>query len=191
MRIIAGLLLAALLAACSTLNMTTANSLRSLDYMRDDIASLLIAFDVPRGIGPVRGASTLSFDVVVAGQGERHIKAVLEQADADEVEGSLPPPGTGRAYYLFGFADKDKAAIREAQAWARTLPGGLTGNSVGIALSPRLCTSGGVDPSSARVSVLIALPGQGGLAPLIDRARLSDLLAQSGGGALPPCADAD
>jgi hypothetical protein len=187
-RVIAGLCIALLLAACSTLNLDTANRLRSLDYMHDDIASLLIAFDVPRGIGPVLGASTLSFDVVIAGQGERHVKAVLAEADADDVAGRLPPPGAGRAYYLFGFADRDKAAIRDAQAWVRSLPGGLSGNSVGIALAPRLCTNGGVEPANLTISVLLALPGEPALAPLVDRARLSDIVAQSGGTALPPCA---
>jgi hypothetical protein len=179
--------LALLLAACSTLNLDTANRLRSLDYMRDDIASLLIAFDLPRGIGPVPGASTLSFDVVIAGQGERHIDATLTQADADEVAGSLPVPAKGRAYYLFGFTDKDKAAIHDAQAWARSLPGGLSGNSLSIKLAPRLCTSGDVDVAAATVSVLVALPGQPGLAPLIDHQRLPDLVAQAGGAGLPPC----
>lgn len=179
--------LALLLAACSTLNLDTANRLRSLDYLRDDIASLLIAFDLPRGIGPVPGASTLSFDAVIAGQGERHVDAILIEADADEIGGDLPAPGKGRAYYLFGFADKDKTAIRDAQAWARTLPGGLTGNSVSIKLSPRLCTSGDIDVASATLSVLVAIPGQPDLAPLIDHQRVSEVIAQSGGGALPPC----
>jgi hypothetical protein len=187
-RAIAGLCVMLLLAGCSTLGVDTADGPRRLDYLRDDLASLLIAFDVPRGIGPVRGGSTLSLDVVVAGQGERHIKAVLAEADADQIEGTLPPPGTGRAYYLFGFADQDQAAIRDAQAWARSLPGGLTGNSLTIALAPRLCTSGGIDPATVDISVLVALPGVPRLAPLIDHARLAELLAQSGGGGLPACA---
>lgn len=188
MRVLIILLLALGLAACASFgpSLDTARP-RTLDYMRDDLASLLVAFDLPRGLAPVPNASTLSLDVVIAGQGERHIKALLTEADADDVAGSLVPPGTGRAYYLFGFTEADKAAIREAQAWARSLPGGLAGNSLSITLAPRLCAGAGVDPSSSTISVLVALPGQSGLAPLIDRQRLADTTAAAGGGPLPAC----
>ena len=36
------------LAACSSIPIGTAGKLRGLDYLNDDVASLLLAFDLPR-----------------------------------------------------------------------------------------------------------------------------------------------
>jgi hypothetical protein len=176
--------LALFLAGCSTLSVDTAARPGALDPLRDDISSLLIAFDLPRGIGPIEGASTMSVDVAVPGGEPRHIKAALVPADADAIAGHLPPPGTGRAYYLFGFADKDKAAIRDAQLAARVAK--AAGTAVTLLLAPRFCKSGDVDPKLLTISVLTALPGDTALAPLIDRQLLADTLAAAGGD-LPAC----
>jgi len=174
------------LAACTSLSLDTAAKLRALDYLNDDIASLVLAFDVPETIEPVADGSTLSFDIATPGKGERHIKAVLTHTDAGEVAGSLPPPAGERTYYLFGFSDADKTALREAQAWARTLPAG--NNSLAISLAPRFCRTAAVDPGQVRVSVLVALPGATSLAPLINGETLANLLAQSPEKDLPECA---
>ncbi|MBI4921197.1 MAG: hypothetical protein HY834_05570 [Devosia nanyangense] len=184
--LIAGLCLALLLGGCSTVNLDTAAKLRALDYLRDDVASLLIAFDVPRGLAPIEDVSTLNFDVVVPGEGERHIKAALVRAEVDDVAANLAAPGAGRAYHLFGFAKADQAAIRAAQSWAH----GDTGASshATIALVPRFCKSGALDPTQVTISVLVALPGQTQLAPLVDQQLLADVLAASGGSDLPACA---
>jgi hypothetical protein len=172
----------ALLAACSSLNLDTANRLRTLDYANDNLADLVLAFDLPRGVEPVKDRSTLIFDVTTPANGERHLRAVLVLADADETVGNLPPPAANRTYFLYGFSDKDKAALREAQAWARTLPAG--GGTIKIAMAPRFCSVAPIDPQSTNVSVLIALPGVTGLAPLISNQKLSDAMA---GASLPPC----
>jgi hypothetical protein len=181
-RLLAGLALLGL-AACSSLNLQTANRLRTLDYINDDVASLVLAFDLPRGLEPQEGGSVLSFDITTATNGEKHLKAVLARADADEIAGTLPPPATSRVYFLFGFSDKDKATLREMQGWARALPAG-SGGSIRIALAPRFCAIAPVDPGKVNVSVLIALPGETSLAPLIDNQKLADALA---GSELTPC----
>jgi hypothetical protein len=153
------------LAACSSIPIGTAGKLRGLDYLNDDVASLLLAFDLPPALEPVPDGSTVSFDITTPASGERHIKATLVAADADDLAGTLPPPTGDRNYYLFGFSDTDKTAFREAQAWARTLPQG--NNALSVSLAPRLCRTESIDPAKTTVSALIALPGATGLAPLL------------------------
>ncbi|MHB1104130.1 MAG: hypothetical protein ACYC0C_15425 [Devosia sp.] len=131
--------------------------------------------------------SVLSFDVTTPANGERHLKAVLAEAEADEIAGSLPPPAAGRTYYLFGFSEADQAALREAQAWARTLPQ-TGGNTLAVNLAPGFCRAEAVDPAQVRVSVLVALPGASSLAPLINGESLANLLVQAGNPELPVCA---
>lgn len=95
-------------------SLDTASKLRGLDYLSDDIASLLLAFDVPLTLEPIADGSVLASTSPPA-SGERHIKAVLTETDASDLAGTLPPPADERTYYLFGFSDADKAAIREAR----------------------------------------------------------------------------
>lgn len=174
------------LAACSSIPLGTAGKLRGLDYLNDDLASLLLAFDVPLTLEPAPEGSVLSFDITTPTSGERHVKATLVVADAADLAGTLPPPAENRTYYLFGFSDPDKQAIRDAQAWARKLPPGP--NALSISLVPRVCRSGEVDPARTSVSVLIALPGATGLAPLLTNTPLSTLLASAPIKALATCA---
>jgi hypothetical protein len=182
---VAALALAAL-AACSSIPIGTASKLRGLDYLNDDVASLLLAFDLPPSLEPAPEGSTLSFDITTPASGERHIKATLVIADAADLAGTLPPPAGERNYYLFGFSDTDKAAIREAQAWAKTLPSG--NNALSISLNPRLCRTEPIDPAKTTVSALIALPGTPGLAPLLSNQPLSIVLANAPIKDVPPCA---
>lgn len=175
------------LAACSSLNLGTADRLRSLDYLNDDIASLVLAFDAPATLEPIPDASLFRFDIVAPGRGERHLAAVLTRGDATAAAGTLPPPAAGRSYYLFAFSEADKQALREAQAWARGLAGDPP--QPRVALEPRFCsTVRDADPRETRVSVLVALPGSGAMEPLVDAARVADLLAGTGSSSLPPCA---
>jgi hypothetical protein len=185
-RIIAAAAILAALTACSSIPIGTASKLRGLDYLNDDVASLLLAFDLPPSLEPAQGASTISFDITTPASGERHIKATLVPADAEDLAGTLPPPTGERNYYLFGFSDPDKQAIREAQAWAKTLPTG--NNALSISLSPKLCRTEPIDPTKTTVSALVALPGTPGLAPLLSNQPLSTVLASAPIKDVPPCA---
>lgn len=176
----------AALAACSSIPIGTASKLRGLDYLNDDVASLLLAFDLPPSLEPIQGASTISFDITTPASGERRITATLVAADAGDLAGTLPPPSGERNYYLFGFSDPDKQAIREAQAWARTLPTG--NNALSISLSPKLCRTEPIEPGKTMVSALIALPGTPGLAPLLSSQSISSVLASAPIKDVPPCA---
>lgn len=175
------LLLVVALAGCTSLNVGTANRLRALDYLNDDIAALLIAFDVPYGLEPVVGKSVLAFDIGTTGE-RRQLNAVLELADAQEAAGALPPPSSQRLYFLFGFSDADKARLRDLRSWARTLPAGTV--TVNTGLSPAFCSRTVIDPATVTLSVLVALPGNTSLLPLVDRQKLSDAMK---GGTLPVC----
>ena len=174
------------LVACSSIPLGTANRLRSLDALNDDLASLLIAFDVPLSLEPIPDGSTFSFDITTPASGARHVKAVLIETDANDLAGTLPPPADARNYFLFGFSEADKVAIRDAQAWAKTLPPGA--NALSISLAPGFCRTAEIDPASVIVSVLVALPGTIGLAPLIGGQPLKALLAAAPGKDVPPCA---
>ena len=188
-RVAAALLVAAGLAACSSLSMPVAAKLKAIDYLNDDLDSLVLAVDVPETLEPIQGASTFSFTVSVPGQGERQVEAVLEPGDASEVAGTLPPPGNERTYYLFGFSDADKSKLREAQAWAKQIAQtGVAPNTPVIAITPRFCRSDTIDMAATKVSVLIALPESPALEPLLQGQSLSTLLAATGGGDLPMCA---
>lgn len=183
---VGGLAALLMLAGCTSLSLDTAARLRSLDYLNDDLAGLLLAFDLPAALEPVPAGSVLNLDVTTPASGERHIRAALVVADASEIAGTLPPPADARSYYLFGFSDADKAAIREAQAWARTLPPG--NNAMTISLSPGICRTAAIDPERVSVSVLVALPGATGLAPLIASQSVKSLLAAAPIKDLPACA---
>lgn len=174
-------------AGCASFNLGTAAQVRSLDYLHDDLASVVLAFDAPVTVEPIPDASLFRFDIVAPGRGERHLAAVLARGDATVAAGSLPPPAAGRTYYLFAFSPADQQALREAQAWARGLAGEPPRPRV--ALEPRFCTTERyADPRETRISVLVALPGTGAVAPLIDDVRVADLLAGTGSSSLPACA---
>jgi hypothetical protein len=171
------------LVGCSSLPIGQSAPVRALDYLGDDLAGALVAFDLPASLEPVPGGSTLTFDLTTPASGARHVRAVLAQSDAAELAGTLPPPADGRSYYLFGFSPSDRQAIREAQAWSRTLPGGA--GELKVVLSPALCRIGTVRADAVRVSVRVAVPGIPALAPVIaDR----PLTAVMGGAEVPPCA---
>ena len=181
-KFLAGFVVVLLLAACSTVGIPTGPGNAVLDPLRDDVASMLIAFDLPRGLGPAKG-SLFTFDVANGGPGE-HLRLTPLQADLDEVPASLPPPGVDRAYYLFAFTETDKFAIRQAQAAA--LSRGVTAKNVTLGMVPKLCTAGTVDPNLVTVSVLAVLPGRGAM-PFLNRQLLAVLLQQPGSTQMPPC----
>jgi hypothetical protein len=175
LRIGLSLALALALCGCSTLAMPEARPrARALDPVRDDLSSLLIALDLPRGVQPVATTSVLTFDA-----GTTHLRLALDYADVDGAAGMLPPPSSQRAYYLLEPSDKDKTALVAAQAAARQ-----AGVTPAISVAPQFCRDGEIDPRQVTVSALATLNGSATLTPLIDRQLLADLLA---GASLPAC----
>jgi hypothetical protein len=176
-----------LLAACSTLGVSnTAVDGPALDPVHDDVGSLLIAFDLPRGLGPAPSGQLFTYDVANGGPSE-HLRLTLAQADGDaEMLRALPPPATGRAYYLFAIAQQDRPALAAAQAAAAAR--GLAASGVKLGIVPHLCTSGVIDPNVLTVSVFATIPGKTRVMPFLDNEPLAQLLLQPGSTQMPPCA---
>ena len=185
-QLIAGICVALTLAGCASLglNAPPPPAARTLDDLSDDLGSLLIAYDLPRGIAPAEAApQDLALDV--AGATPSHVKVTLVQADVDDIPPTLPPPATGRAYYFFAIAKKDQPTLHGAQQAARS--GNVASADVTVTLTPRLCRSETIDPKQVTVSVQVVLPGSTPIAPLIDHRALADILAPAGAASLPPC----
>lgn len=177
-------LTALVLAACSTVGFgPPAPTASTLDPLRDDVGALLIAFDLPRGLGPAKG-SLFTFDVASGGPAE-HLRLTPLQADVDGIPSNLPPPGIDRAYYLFAFSEADRLAIRNAQLTAQAR--GATPQNVTLGMIPKLCTAGAVDPNVVTVSVYAVLPGRSPM-PFLSRMLLAQLLQQPGSSQMGPCA---
>ena len=170
------------LAACSTVGPGPGPATGSLDPLHDDLGSLLIAFDLPRGLGPAKG-SLFTFDVANGGPAE-HLRLTPLQADVDGIPANLPPPGADRAYYLFAFSETDKLALRNGQLTAQAR--GATAQNVTIGMVPKLCTAGTVDPNLVTVSVYAVLPGRSPQ-PFLNRIVLAALPQQPGSTQMGPC----
>jgi hypothetical protein len=181
-RLISAAFIAVALAACSTTGPGPGPANGTLDPLRDDIGATLIAFDLPRGLGPAKG-SLFTFDVANGGPAE-HLRLTPLQADVDGIPASLSPPGVDRAYYLFAFTETDKLAIRNAQLTAQAR--GATAQNVTLGMIPKLCTAGPVDPNLVTVSVYAVLPGKTPM-PFLNRTVLSVLLQQPGSTQMGPC----
>ncbi len=185
MRKILILALSLLLAACSTVGVTTGPNGPSLDAVRDDVGSLLVVLDLPRGLGPSPSTGQLfTFDIANGGPSE-HLRLTLVPADGDSY-GNLPPPGDGRAYYLFAVDAKDKPAIQAAQLAAQQR--GVSGNNVTLGIVPKLCTAGQIDQTSLTVSAFALIPGRTRLMTFLDNQPLSVLAQQPGSTQMPYCA---
>src|SRR5690348_17585230 len=114
MRLLLAAALSLVLSACSTMGLNSPSASGSLDPLHDDVGSLLIAFDLPRGLGPNNKAGQLfTFDVAQGGPTE-HLRLQLVPADADLASGHLPPPADGRAYYLYTLDVSARAQIQTA-----------------------------------------------------------------------------
>lgn len=180
LRFALALLMLAALSACSSLPVGGSAPQRTLDPTAD-LTALVLAFDLPRGVEPIERSSFFKYDAGPANAG-RHLELALARVDAGDMTDSLPPPGTQRVYYLLGFAEAGKAALREAQAWAKSQ--GITPT---IAVAPRFCRVSPIDPAAVSVAVLAVLAGEPGAAPLFERQVLADALQAAGGG-FPDCA---
>lgn len=181
-RLITAVCVMLVLAACSTVGPRPGPGGGSLDALRDDLGSLLIAFDLPRGLGPAKG-SLFTFDVANGGPAE-HLRLTPLPADVDGIPANLPPPGVDRAYYLFAFSEADRFALRNGQASAQAR--GATAANVTIGVVPKLCTAGPVDPNYLTVSVYAVLPGRNPQ-PFLNRTVLAQLLQQPGSTQMGPC----
>lgn len=184
MRIFIAIAFALFLTACSTLGPTGPSDGRSLDPLRDDIGSMLVAFDLPRTLGPAPSGELFTFDAANGGAGE-HLRLLLVPGDADAMAGNLPPPAEGRAYYVFNFSESDKAALRNAQAAAGAR--GIAGKDITIGIVPHLCTRGEVDPNVETVTIVAGIPGQTRLMPFLNHQSLAELLRQPGSTQMPAC----
>ena len=185
MRFLFAIALTLVLAGCSTLGVNSTSPASSLDPVRDDVASLLIVFDLPRGLGPATSVQLFTFDVPNGGPSE-HLRAPLVQADADQAAAGLPPPADGRAYYLFALSEPSKGQIRAAQAAAQSR--GIPGTSIQLGIVPHLCSSGPVDQNVLTVSIFASLPGRSGLYPFMNHTPLATVLQQPGSTQLAICA---
>jgi hypothetical protein len=178
----AGMVVAlALVAGCSTLGVP-AGPVAVLDPLRDDVGAMVVAFDLPRGLGPAAG-SLLTFDVAGGGEGE-HLRLALQQADVDALPSGLPPPAIDRAYYLFALAPADRATLQRGQAAA--LARGASPANATLAVVPKLCSAGPVDAATATLSVFAVVPGRQVL-PFINRQTLAAVLQQPGSTQMGPC----
>jgi len=176
-------LAALVLAACSTVGIGPAPGGGTLDPLRDDIGAMVIAFDLPRGLGPA-GGSLFTLDVANGGPAE-HLRLTPLRADIDLLPPNLPAPAIDRQYYLFAFSESDKLAIRNAQLTAQAR--GAAAQNVTLGVVPKLCTAGAVDPYTTTVSVLAVLPGRQPL-PFLNRQLLAQILQQPGSTQMGPCA---
>ena len=176
-----------LLGGCDTFGIGAAPppapALRPLDVRTDDLASLIVALDLPRDVQPVEDASRADLDISTSSKGARHIKATLVLAAGDSVDGGLPPLPQGHTYYLLGFAPKDQAALAEVQKWLAALPPQAAPVSV-FTVTPKLCSRGPVDAVASTFTIEAALPGGPPLPPLRGP---TPLAALNGGKPLPNC----
>ncbi|HEU5095520.1 MAG TPA: hypothetical protein VFT77_10205 [Reyranella sp.] len=185
MRLLLAIALSLLLAACSGTGPDFSSHGPSFDPSKDDVADLLIVFDLPRGLGTNNTAGQLfTFDAAQGGPNE-HLRLTLMPADGDQVMSSLPPPADGRSYYLFQLAPQAKSQILAAQQSAQAR--GVPGSSIQLGIVPHLCSSGPVDQNAATVTISAVLPGKTGLLPFINNEPLAQVLQLPGSNQLGIC----
>lgn len=178
-RLIAVLCGVFILAACATVGEPEEQPINPL---LDDIATLVITFDLPRGLGPTMD-SLFAIDIVTGGPLQQLALRPVP-ADVDALPVGLPPPGDNRAYYFFVFTPEDMQRIRDAQISAQL--NNATEESMTLRFFPRLCTAGVID-GRMTVSVLAVLPGRNGRY-FIKNVKLAELLKQTGGSMeIPAC----
>lgn len=185
MRLLLAFALTLVLSACSTVGLNSPSASGSLDPLHDDVGSLLIAFDLPRGLGPNdRAGQLFTFDVPQGGPTE-HLRLLLVPADADQAAGHLPPPADGRAYYLYTLDGAARAQVQAAQASANSR--NVPGSTVQIGVVPHLCSSGPVDQYATTVSIFATLPGRTGPLPFMNHETLANVLQMPGSTQLAIC----
>ncbi len=183
------LMLSLLLAGCSTLGTDNfgggGGGNRTLNALTDDIGSIVVAFDLPRGLGPVPTTQLFTFDAANGGPNE-HLRLTMVQADdADQMGNALPPPADGHAYYFFALNPNDRPRLQAAQLSAQAR--GLAPQNIQLGIVPKLCTSGAVDPNVLQVTVLGGIPGQTRMTPFLDHVLLAQVNQLPGSTQMPAC----
>lgn len=164
------------LTACAS---TGNKAERPLDPILDDVASLIFAFDLPRGLGPTLN-SVFTFEVAKSGTA---VQLTPVPAEVESLPAGLPPPAADRVYYFFIFTPEDRQIIRDAQITAQFAEAGS--DDVTIRFIPKLCSAGLTD-GGASVSVLAVLPGRNPQY-FIRAIKLGELLKQTGSMQIPAC----
>lgn len=169
------------LAACST----TSNRFdpdRPLDPLLDDVASVIFAFDLPRGLGPAAG-TLFTYDVA-NGSPDEHLRLVPLPADVDGLPAGLPPPGVDRAYYLFSFTETDRQKIRDAQITAAL--NNAVSRAITMGFYPKFCSAAGTADGRAQISIYAVLAGRNPIG-FLNKVRLADVMKETGDTTLPAC----
>ena len=178
-----------LLAGCSAMGTgnfgPSGGGNRTLDAANDDIGSIVVAFDLPRGLGPVPTTQLFTFDAANGGPSE-HLRLTMVQANDADLGSQLPPLADGHAYYFFALNDNDKGRLAAAQASSRAR--GLTAQSIQLGIVPKLCTSGQIDPNALQVTVLGGIPSQTRMTPFLDHMPLTQVNQLPGSTQMPACA---
>lgn len=180
------------LAACSTLNLDTALRLKKVDFINDDIASMVIAVDVPVVLVPLHEQSRFVVSAQANGGQSTKVEAELARAVSADLFQTLPPPAQDRGYFIFEIAEASKAELRALQAEMRPLSAanGGPGGTISSDVDMRFCKTAEIDPARTVFSVLIALPGSTSLDPIVSNMTLQDLMGQTNQTTILSCAEA-
>lgn len=184
------------LTACSTLNVDTALQLQKVDFVGDDIASMVIAVDVPVVLVPLPEQSHFVVSATARDGQTTQVEAILARAISADLFDTLPPPAQDRGYFIFEIAETSKAELRALQATIRQENINSSTSSDGVAgiitteVDMRFCKTAEIDPARTVFSVLIALPGSTTLDPIVSDMSLQDLMQQLGQSTILSCAEA-
>ncbi len=166
------------LAACSSLSLGTAIQLQKIDWLKDDVANMTFALDLPSSLKPVKNETALLIDATTSKFGERNIEAILEETNDLSRIANLPQLAKGRVYYLFSISKKGQEEIEEFQQWAKDLKEqhGDIGGKLGIGIQAEFCRSQDVEVKKEKFSVFVSLPGKVELSPLISSMKISEVM---------------
>jgi hypothetical protein len=173
------------LSACAAIVPSTAARLAGFDPLTVDPAAIELVVILPPGLSVNPGSARLE---LVAVRGDERREGSFRLADRPATLGSGVPSGaSGRR---FAIAEADIPRMRALQAdiavWKRT--GDATG-SLGLGIGG--CAVGAGPAAEAQGSVLIRVTAEGPFLPLIDKARLADLLGAEVLAAIKPCKGAE
>ncbi len=168
-KLTSSILLAATLAACSSVNLPTVARLSALSPLEADPEGLEVAFDLPVGLGIMPDGASLGFAMERSDTGEvRDLDLTLERR---MLEGG---------FVVFRVAPEDLASVRAFQATARAWKDELGGDASGsISAGVSVCLIGDGPVDEAVLSSSIRTSVDGPFFPLIVNASVADILAQA------------